>query len=238
MNEEKLSEKEGYVYIMTNHAMADMVKIGMTKGSPEQRARDISGTGVPGFWSVNCKLWVMDCRWVEWSAHRYFSGQRVDKSREFFKVEPQDAQVVIKHFADSLLDLMMPAKGAPDHASSEEDRQPFSPDIDWHVYSEREEVDPKAEAERYRKLFEDEKNEELRELRREEERKQREAKLKREHEDFERREKSRLDGFRAVKSILQQCDRCNHEFSVTLMRHEQGATCPLCNKFSPTDVQW
>ncbi|WP_108447035.1 GIY-YIG nuclease family protein [Halomonas denitrificans] len=235
MNESITPEKSGHVYIMTNHAMKNMVKIGMTKGSPEQRARDISGTGVPGYWCVNYKLWVMDCRWVEWSTHRYFSELRVDKSREFFRVDPKVAQVVIKHFADSLLDLMTSTKGAQDHAGSEENRQPFSPDIDWYVYPEREEVDPKAEAERHRKLFEYEKNEELRELRREEERK---ARLQREREDFERREKSRLDGFKVVKTIMQQCDRCNRDFTVTLMRHEQGARCPFCNQFSPTQVSW
>lgn len=51
---------EGYVYILTNRYVPDLVKIGYTDRDPGTRANELSNTtGVPGKWAVH-KSWLLE----------------------------------------------------------------------------------------------------------------------------------------------------------------------------------
>lgn len=83
----------GYVYILTNPAMPNMVKVGMTTDSPEARAKTLSSTtGVPQPFRVAWYASVDDCAAVEGAVKRALNRHRVNGRREFFAVTVQDAR--------------------------------------------------------------------------------------------------------------------------------------------------
>jgi hypothetical protein len=86
-----------FVYIMTNPSMPGMVKIGMTKCSPEVRAVQLSQTsGIPTPFSVFSEFRTFEAETVEKEVHLALEGTRVNSSREFFNVTPEEAYAVIK----------------------------------------------------------------------------------------------------------------------------------------------
>lgn len=79
----------GYVYVLINPALKGQVKIGMTTNSPEQRAADLSGTGLPHDFVVVYAERVRDCEKVERLLHEKLAASRVSPNREFFRIKPQ-----------------------------------------------------------------------------------------------------------------------------------------------------
>lgn len=86
---------QGYVYILTNPAMPDLVKIGMTTRSVEQRAEELFTSGVPHRFDVFHSAESPDCVELERQAHFYMKQFRCNDSREFFKIQPDDARQII-----------------------------------------------------------------------------------------------------------------------------------------------
>lgn len=86
----------GSVYVLKNPALSDVVKIGYTKRSAQKRARELSGTGVPGEWHVAYEIGTNRPKRVEKKVHRKFSHRKVRDGGEFFKVDPEEAARVIK----------------------------------------------------------------------------------------------------------------------------------------------
>ncbi|MFF7810828.1 GIY-YIG nuclease family protein [Streptomyces sp. NPDC007945] len=82
----------GYVYILVNSSVPDLVKIGLTRGTSRVRASDLSRhTGVPTPFVVAYDELVADCVEVERRLHEKFSHQRVNGRREFFHVTAKEA---------------------------------------------------------------------------------------------------------------------------------------------------
>ena len=87
------------VYVLTNPSMPGFVKIGMTDGSDVQtRMNSLYSTGVP--FPFECAIaWEIEGRdaWeIENALHTAFGPQRVNRSREFFEVEPEQVQVLLR----------------------------------------------------------------------------------------------------------------------------------------------
>jgi hypothetical protein len=97
-NGEKVTAK-GSVYVLTNPALSDVVKIGYTARSAEVRARELSGTGVPGKWQVAHEISTGSPKQVEKTVHQKLSRQKVQDGGEFFKVSPEKAARVIRSVA-------------------------------------------------------------------------------------------------------------------------------------------
>lgn len=89
---------EGYVYLLSNSAMPDLLKIGKTTRNVEQRATELWQTGVPQPFVVEEKVFSPDCNELEQWVHQYLSGHRVNAAREFFEV---DVAVAIKAVRDA-----------------------------------------------------------------------------------------------------------------------------------------
>ncbi|MBQ0883454.1 GIY-YIG nuclease family protein [Streptomyces sp. RM72] len=82
----------GYVYILVNSSVPDLVKIGLTRGTSKARASDLSrNTGVPTPFVVAYDELVADCIEVEKRLHEKFANQRVNGRREFFQVTSKEA---------------------------------------------------------------------------------------------------------------------------------------------------
>lgn len=85
-----------YVYVLVNKSVPNMVKIGMTKLTPDERARQISAaTGVatpwiPVFWY---ECYRSDLLEIE--VHEYFQKHRVNTHREMFSIDSYTAEKVI-----------------------------------------------------------------------------------------------------------------------------------------------
>lgn len=85
---------KGWLYVLINPSMPDLVKIGKTTRTPEERAAEISkGTGVPTPFVVAYKSFVNDCSKGEAFIHTYFekNGHRINSNREFFDISITDA---------------------------------------------------------------------------------------------------------------------------------------------------
>ncbi|MDN5044903.1 GIY-YIG nuclease family protein [Aliarcobacter butzleri] len=84
----------GYIYVLMNPSIKDMVKIGKTTRIPEERAKEISSaTGVPTPFVVAYDAYFESCTKAEKFVHTYLEhqGYRVSSNREFFEIPIPDA---------------------------------------------------------------------------------------------------------------------------------------------------
>lgn len=82
---------KGYVYILVNSSLPNLVKIGRTTKLPQQRAQELSGTGTPGRYVVAYSLCVDDCIEVEAQMHIALKRFRHTNDREFFETNSTSA---------------------------------------------------------------------------------------------------------------------------------------------------
>lgn len=87
------------VYILTNEAMPGYIKIGRTETSVEQRMRELDKTAVPLPFQCYYAARVQDFVKLERTLHTAFGDHRVRSNREFFKLDPYKAKVIIELLA-------------------------------------------------------------------------------------------------------------------------------------------
>jgi hypothetical protein len=94
----------GKIYILTNDAMPDYVKIGYTAADDvETRMKQLDTTGLPLPFRLHACLEVENAQQLERLAHDVFASQRARSNREFFLLQPETAVRYLK--AVSLNDL-------------------------------------------------------------------------------------------------------------------------------------
>jgi hypothetical protein len=81
-----LRQTIGFVYVVTNDSMPDIVKVGFTSWLPEDRAKDLYTTGVPEPFKVRFRLATSRPEAVEGKAHELLDAHRTNTKREFFRV--------------------------------------------------------------------------------------------------------------------------------------------------------
>ena len=93
----KDGDYDSWVYILSNPTMPNMYKIGFTKNTPEERARQISNsTGVALPYKVEWAFHCYNGMSLEGEVHRYLEGSRVNDNREFFQVSLEEAKEAIQ----------------------------------------------------------------------------------------------------------------------------------------------
>ncbi len=96
--------RPGFVYILTNPAYVDLVKIGHTGRDPHTRASELSaGTGVPARFVVAWSHPVRDHEALEGIVHGRLARCRANDNREFFRCSVSHARKVIETEAAALL---------------------------------------------------------------------------------------------------------------------------------------
>jgi tetratricopeptide (TPR) repeat protein len=83
-----MTNNRGYIYVLANSAMPDLVKVGKTTRTPAERAAELSKvTGVPTPFIVVYEQLVDDCTAAEEFVHTMLQqkGYRESDNREFFR---------------------------------------------------------------------------------------------------------------------------------------------------------
>ena len=104
-NNEKLLDNEigenGFVYVMVNPSIPDLVKIGMTTKDPNERAKELSSaTGVPTPFILVYYKPFKNCYLTEQKIHQFLEskGYRVKSNREFFSMPTNLAINVVQRY--------------------------------------------------------------------------------------------------------------------------------------------
>lgn len=85
------------VYLLTNPAMPNLVKIGKTTQlEVDVRMRQLYSTGVPLPFECVFACQVKDASQVEQALHLAFKKQRLNPNREFFEIDPEQAIAILK----------------------------------------------------------------------------------------------------------------------------------------------
>lgn len=86
----------GIIYILVNEFMPNLVKIGITERSVEQRIKELDNTNTPVPFQCVFAAEVNDIVNVEKLIHTTFEDKRIRKNREFFRVSPHQVEAAIK----------------------------------------------------------------------------------------------------------------------------------------------
>ena len=89
----------GFVYVLTNESMPGTVKIGLTSGLPEDRAKKLYTTGVPQPFEVAYRTATSRPEAVERRAHELLHKYRTNAGREFFRVTVAEAVDAVRRAA-------------------------------------------------------------------------------------------------------------------------------------------
>ena len=84
---DKLSEEIGYIYCLSNESYKDTYKIGFTKNDPLTRMVQLNTTGMLYPFRLEFAKQVKNYQDKEKKLHLIFDKYRVNKNREFFKIE-------------------------------------------------------------------------------------------------------------------------------------------------------
>lgn len=82
--------------MLYNPSLPDMVKIGLTTRSSEDRAGQLYTTGVPTPFQVVSEAFVSDCGSVERFLHDKFRNHRINPKREFFRIPLKTAVAALQ----------------------------------------------------------------------------------------------------------------------------------------------
>lgn len=86
----------GFVYVLTNKAMPGLVKVGFSMRSPEERAVELSTTGVPVPFTVAFSAEVVNPVEAEAAVHLALASYRASPDREFFRVSVEEAVTAVE----------------------------------------------------------------------------------------------------------------------------------------------
>ena len=90
----------GFIYIMSNPAFPNLLKIGKSKKDPTtDRVNELNQTGVPEPFKVEYYAFVEDEDYLERVVHQKFASQRPNKNREFFSVDCVEAIDAIRQLS-------------------------------------------------------------------------------------------------------------------------------------------
>ena len=89
------------VYLLTNPAMPNLVKIGHTGGTIEDRMRELSrATGVPVAFEcfMAIEIPAEHIASLEKALHQAFGDNRINSRREFFEISPDRPAAILRAF--------------------------------------------------------------------------------------------------------------------------------------------
>jgi len=82
---------KGYIYVLSNPSMPNLVKIGRSIHGGRQRAKEIYQTGVPTPFVLEFEMLTEDPKDMELNIHEALSRYRENNNREFFRLSVDEA---------------------------------------------------------------------------------------------------------------------------------------------------
>ena len=89
---------KGWVYVITNNAMPDLVKVGYSTKDPELRAKELNHTGIPHPYLVEYELLIDEPYKIEQKTHKLLSERH--EGKEWFRCSPEEAVAAVKQVAE------------------------------------------------------------------------------------------------------------------------------------------
>lgn len=120
----------GYVYILINSLMPDILKIGKTTLHPNERAKQLRTTGVPVHFSVAYFEEFMDCEEAERKMHEELKDHRTSSDREFFTCPLKDAITLLQNLKNFEPKLVENLSENDDEIDNHERNKLFTPSED------------------------------------------------------------------------------------------------------------
>jgi len=102
-----MSNNRGYIYVLANSAMPDLIKVGKTTRAPVERAKELSQvTGIPTPFIVVYEQLVNNCDTAEEFLHTILKqkGYRESENREFFRASASEVIKIIVKTSDPAFD--------------------------------------------------------------------------------------------------------------------------------------
>lgn len=93
---ERPGEGRGFVYVLSNRFIPGLLKIGVTTGPVATRAADLFTTGVPFPFEIELYAEVENPQRAEQEIHRVLARRRSHINREFFQLDPAEAERVVR----------------------------------------------------------------------------------------------------------------------------------------------
>jgi hypothetical protein len=109
----------GWVYVITNKAMPELVKVGYSTKDPELRAEELANTGTPHAYVVEFDVLVENPRELEKKAHAQLSP--FHERKEWFRCSVTQAIQAIKSVSGSSVLLERKGKGLTDYGTVRSD---------------------------------------------------------------------------------------------------------------------
>jgi len=81
----------GYVYVLSNPAMPNLLKIGYTDRDVDARVDELNGTGVPVPFEIEAIFGSPNAYEDEQAIHKILTQRRLANNREFFSIDIKDA---------------------------------------------------------------------------------------------------------------------------------------------------
>jgi len=97
----------GYVYILINQSMPNLIKIGRTFRDSRERARELHTTGVPTPFDVAFELFSLEHEKIEDKLHQKLASFRISQNREFFRYPLKDAIALLLEINQSIAEGSM-----------------------------------------------------------------------------------------------------------------------------------
>jgi hypothetical protein len=95
---------DSWVYVLSNASQPGLLKIGYTKNTPDERAKQISNaTGVPIPYKVEWAFHCYDGFSLEQEVHHKLGEYRVNNNREFFQISLEEAKASVKELGERYL---------------------------------------------------------------------------------------------------------------------------------------
>lgn len=113
----------GFIYILKNEHMPELLKIEKTTRHPIERAGELFTTGVPCAFEVVFAMWVPSVHEAERLIHLSLSNFRINRSREFFQLDEDVAVKVVLNLCVDQMDLITVH---PDMELDEEDADKYA----------------------------------------------------------------------------------------------------------------
>lgn len=109
----------GWIYIITNASMPNLIKIGYSTKDPILRAKELNNTGVPHEYRVAYDALVINPRECEANVHHKYSNRR--EAKEWFKSSVSEAVSIIR---ETLSETILLEKLHVDIEITSEDKTP------------------------------------------------------------------------------------------------------------------